>query len=231
MATEFGKRLRQAREHALLTQLQLARQVGISQSTLAAAEATGHGSRVTAQLAKALNVNPHWLATGDGPQTAPLKATEEDSVGYRPDPIQLIDNPDFPAVRRVHLRLSAGASGYAVDFADDDDAPIVFRREWFRSRGLDPTKLIAVRVINGSMEPGLWHGDTVIINTADTLPRDGEVFAINFEGEMVIKRLVRDAGQWWLSSDNPDKARYPNKRCTDSVTLIGRIVHKQSEKI
>jgi hypothetical protein len=42
---------------------------------------------------------------------------------------------------------------------------------------------------------------------------------------------VRDTGQWWLTSDNPDQRRYPRKACDDSVVLLGRIVHKQSEHI
>lgn len=145
--------------------------------------------------------------------------------------VPIDDNPEFPAIRRVRFKLSAGASGFAIDFLDDDDAPIVFRREWFAARGLTPAALFAVRVYNGSMQPGLWEGDTVVVNTADTTPRDGEVFAVNFEGELVIKRLIRDEGRWWLKSDNPDQTRYPRKAVDEHVHLVGRIVHKQSEHI
>lgn len=60
---------------------------------------------------------------------------------------------------------------------------------------------------------------------------DGDVFAANYEGELVIKRLVRDAGQWWRCSDNPDPMRYPRKVCGKSVLLIGRVVHKRSEHV
>jgi phage repressor protein C with HTH and peptisase S24 domain len=82
------------------------------------------------------------------------------------------------------------------------------------------------------MEPSLHEGDTVVINTADTTPKDGEVFALNYEGESVIKRLVRDAGDWWLASDNADKRAYPNKRWVDGLSfIVGRVVHKQSERI
>jgi phage repressor protein C with HTH and peptisase S24 domain len=60
---------------------------------------------------------------------------------------------------------------------------------------------------------------------------DGEVFAANYDGELVVKRLVRDAGEWWLSSDNRDERRYPRKRCDEHTFILGRIVHKQSERI
>lgn len=145
--------------------------------------------------------------------------------------IDLDGNPAYPAVRRVHFKLSAGASGFGVEYQGEDDAPIVFRREWFDRNGYRPDRLFAVRVANGSMEPKLHDGDTVVVNTADTTPVDGVVFAVNYEGELVIKRLVRDAGRWWLSSDNPDKALYPRKVCDAASVILGRIVHKQSEQI
>lgn len=146
-------------------------------------------------------------------------------------PIDLENNPDYPAIRRVNFKLSAGASGFAIEYDQDFGAPIVFQRQWYEQRGLVPAKLFAVKVANGSMEPGLTHGDTVVVNTEQTTPRDGRVFAVNYEGELVIKRLVRDAGQWWLSSDNPDQHRYPRKVCDEHCLLIGEIVHKQSERI
>lgn len=145
--------------------------------------------------------------------------------------INLENNPDYPAIRRVTFRLSAGASGFGIQYRDEQGAPIVFQRQWYESRGLRPEKLFAVGVSNGSMEPGLYHGDTVVVNTESVTPKDGVVFAVNYEGEMVIKRLIRDAGQWWLSSDNPDQHRYPRKVCHENCHLIGEVVHKQSERI
>jgi phage repressor protein C with HTH and peptisase S24 domain len=81
------------------------------------------------------------------------------------------------------------------------------------------------------MEPALWDGDLVVINTADTSPHDGDAFAMNYEGELVIKRLRRDAGEWWATSDNADQRRFAPKRCTEDVKIIGRVVYKQSERI
>lgn len=162
----------------------------------------------------------------DSEQNQPLALIEPARAA-----INLIDNPDFPAIRRVNIKLSAGASGFGIDYIEEDEAPIVFQRKWFERSGYIPAKLLAVRVANGSMEPGLYDGDTVVINTADDTPKDGEVFAVNYEGELVIKRMVRDAGQWWLASDNPDQRRYPRKVCGEGVYCLGRVVHKQSERI
>lgn len=180
--------------------------------------------------AYALKYSPRWLAEGVGPMLAAEEPGSETSA-TGPVPISLENNPEYPAVRRVIFKLSAGASGFGVEYSDEEGPPIVFRRDWYDRNGYRPEKLLAVRVSNGSMEPGLYDGDTVIVNTDAAEPVDGAVFAVNYEGEMVVKRLVRDAGQWWLSSDNPDQRRYPRKVCDEHCQLLGRIVHKQSERI
>jgi phage repressor protein C with HTH and peptisase S24 domain len=43
--------------------------------------------------------------------------------------------------------------------------------------------------------------------------------------------MKRDAGQWFLSSDNANKTRYPDKLCDEHAQLIGRVIYKQSERI
>lgn len=66
MTTEFGKRVKAARKNAGLSQIALAREVGISQGTLSEMESMGHASTVTAQIASVCRVDANWLATGDG---------------------------------------------------------------------------------------------------------------------------------------------------------------------
>lgn len=142
------------------------------------------------------------------------------------------DHPDLVKIRKVKLRLSAGIAGFAIDEEIEDDTGINFHRNWLDRRGFYREKLIALEVKGQSMEPGLYDGDTVVVNTADTKPKDGEVFAVNYEGEAVIKRMVRDFGFWFLSSDNPDQRRFPKKQCAgDMCIVIGRVVHKQSDHI
>lgn len=215
----IAERLVAAREAAGMTQEAVAKAAGVSQGTIGNIEAgLRENPRELLAIASAVKVSPQWLKSGKG---------EREPAGA----VSIDQNPDLPSIRRVKFKLSAGASGFGVEYLDDDDEPIVFRRAWFESRGLNPSKLFAVRISNGSMQPGLWEDDTVVVNTADNAPKDGEVFAANYEGELVIKRLVRDEGRWWLKSDNPDQGRYPRKACDENVMLLGIIVHKQSERI
>jgi hypothetical protein len=166
-----------------------------------------------------LRCNPYWLFGGKG------KIDADGSV------IDLESHPDLSPVKRVSIHLSAGIDGYEIQFHEEEAPPVFFRRDWMRQHGYKADRLVAVRVKGQSMETGLWAGDLVVINLDDVEPKDGEVFAVNYEGQDVIKRLSRDAGDWWLTSDNADQRRYPKKLCTQDVKIIGRVVYKQSEVI
>lgn len=72
----------------------------------------------------------------------------------------------------------------------------------------------------------------MVVNTADTAKMDGAVYAFNYEGEAVIKRLTRDAGQWWLTSDNPDQRKYHRKLCKGAdCIIVGRVVRRESDRL
>jgi transcriptional regulator with XRE-family HTH domain len=63
----YSQRLVAAREHAGLTQKQLAAEVQVPLSTLAEAETKGkRASSYTPKVAQICRVNPLWLATGEG---------------------------------------------------------------------------------------------------------------------------------------------------------------------
>jgi hypothetical protein len=205
---------------------QVARESGTPKSHFSAltAGARGIGDTLAAKLEAIYNKPTGWF-------DLPIPEGSYIDDGSTPAPIDLENNPEYPAIRRVEFKLSAGASGFGVEYRDNDGAPIVFQRKWYSDNGFEPGHLFAVRVANGSMEPGLYDGDTVVVNTKSTNPKDGIVFAVNYEGEMVIKRLIRDGGQWWLSSDNPNQQRYPRKLCDEHSRLIGEVVHKQSMHI
>ena len=170
-------------------------------------------------------VSAQWISTGIEPKWLALQP----SISAKE--IDLENNPDFPSIRRVKFKLSAGASGFAVQYSEELGPPLTFPKEWYEKHGYKPDDLFATIVANGSMEPGLYDGDTVVVNTNQVNPKDGRVFAVNYEGELVIKRMIRDDGDWWLSSDNPDQRRYPRKRCHEGVHMVGEIIHKQSERI
>jgi len=187
------------------------------------------------KLAKKFGLNAMWISKGVGPMKDLSPSSNSNGNSLLPESapqlINLSEHPDLQEVPRVKFKLSAGVSGYAIDPEDGNGKPVFFRRDWFELNGYRPDKLFAVRVSGASMEPALWDGDLVVINTGDVELADGEAFALNYEGELCIKRLRRDAGEWWAASDNADQRRFAPKRCTEDVKVIGRVVYKQSERI
>lgn len=139
---------------------------------------------------------------------------------------------DYVQVHYGSFKLSAGVVGFAIDYEEEQLKPLYYRKDWLQSEGLKVTSLTARKITGESMCPGLCDGDVVLVDTSKQTPIDGKVFAVNYEGEMVIKRMMRDQGQWWLTSDNPNKTLYPNKLCAGEMCIIiGQIVHKQSTNI
>lgn len=98
MATEYGTRLRQAREYANLTQVELGRRTGIAQTTISTAERLGNGSSDTSVYAKACGVDAHWLATGEGDMV-----NGPHIYGSREEEIHVILNNDEPQNRSARL--------------------------------------------------------------------------------------------------------------------------------
>lgn len=70
MKSDFGQRLFDARKHAALTQMELAKAVGVTQSNLSELEKKGAGSALTPALAKRCGVSTQWLAYGSGDMLA-----------------------------------------------------------------------------------------------------------------------------------------------------------------
>jgi phage repressor protein C with HTH and peptisase S24 domain len=124
----------------------------------------------------------------------------------------------FVQVPMVKLRLSAGVTGFQTEPEYQDGGTVGMRRDWVERKRLNPAKLIAILVKGESMEPTLYE--------------DGEVFAVNYNGEPVVKRMQKDGGRWWLGSDNPDQRTYYRRACEgDSCLVIGRVVRKESDRI
>lgn len=224
------------RDGADLTQTDLAHKAGVSQGAIGHLESgrTGTSRSITA-IARALEVNPAWLVDGKG---HPFDGTAlaAPPAGTIAGAMRVVaaerDDPDLMHIRKVQLRVSAGVTGFRTDAEFEDGGTLALDPRWIAAKKLKPQQLIAITVKGDSMEPGLYDGDVVVINTADTKHADGGVFVFNYEGEVVIKRLSRDIGEWWLSSDNPDQRKFHRKLCrAGECIVVGRVVRKESDRI
>lgn len=215
-------------------QAELARELNVLEQNITNWKSRGVPKNIILHLSEKWKIRASWFTSGIGNMSDENVNNEYANADDKlvAQPIDLENNPNYPAIRKVNLKLSAGIVGFSIDYDLEDKTPVVMRKEWFEKRGYNSTKLLAIKTKGDSMIPGINDGDTVVINTDDTQPKDGDVFAVNYEGELLIKRLIRDSGVWWLCSDNPDQRRHPRKKCEgDMCIIIGKIVHKQSEII
>lgn len=184
------------------------------------------------RLAAACDVSFQWLLDGTGPKSVRERNAfvHGEMVDFKP--VADASDERFVQIRKVTLRLSAGIMGFKTEESDDDGETVSINTRWLEKRGYRKENLIATDIKGQSMEPTLFDGDTVVINMADKTPVDGAVFAVNYEGEAVVKRMARDAGDWWLTSDNMDQRRFPRKVCRGiECIVVGRVIQKLSEQI
>jgi len=142
------------------------------------------------------------------------------------------DDPSMTQIMKVKLKVQAGITGFQVEPEHYDGETQGVPTRWIEKEGLHREALLALVVRGESMEPGLYDGDTIVVNTADNQLVSGAVYVVNYEGEPVVKRMLRDAGQWWLASDNPDQRKYHRQLCKGALCIvIGRVIRKESTHI
>lgn len=183
-----------------------------------------------AALAEIVKTTPSFLQYGrdsfvdEGLSVTPARRSTDKAVPG--------DLPGMVSIPKVEFKLQAGIHNVPIEPLQGEGSTISMPKRIIAQRGYNLKALVAIDVRGQSMEPSLYEGDTVVINRDDKEPRDGDVYAINYDGEAIIKRLQRDIGFWWLTSDNTDERRYPKKKCDGEMCLIiGKVVWKQSERI
>jgi len=150
-----------------------------------------------------------------------------------PASIEAANDPDYIAIRKMQIKISAGVAGYSIDPEEDQGGGglVFLPRSWVELRHFSAHALFATSTRGMSMFPRVHEGDTIVVNTADSRQRHGEVFAVNHEGEFTIKRLQRRVNHWWLYSDNPDQTSFPPVMCTERTQMIGKVVLLQAEEL
>lgn len=192
----FGERLKAARKAHGITQAELAKLAGISQTTIADIErGRNKGSTEVLKLAKSLEVSPDWLATGKGTRELSNVASAPDVRGYVP----------------LISWVQAGEYSEVIDRADlGDDFELV---------PITAPKLrhtFALAVTGDSMSPDFPEGMRLIVEP-DLEYQAGDYVIAKNGGEATFKQLVRDGGDWYLKPINP---QYPTKPLGES-RIIG----------
>lgn len=222
----FSERVRLRRLELGLTQGEVAKRAGVKQPTIALFESGRNKStNAVVALAEALQCNALWLEQGKGPMTGspaslrPLQSRENETE---------LDPDIYIFIPSLDIKPSSGTGNivWEVDYKGPQQA---FRREWAVRVGIDP-KCTATIVADGNgMEPRVLDGDSLVVDYCQTHVSEGKVYALAIEGEVFVKRIHKEiGGAFRISSDNPDKSKYPDKfipaELTDQVQIIGRVI-------
>ncbi|OZI39534.1 peptidase s24-like family protein [Bordetella genomosp. 1] len=125
------------------------------------------------------------------------------------------------------VRLAAG-DGIEND-SELQTGVIQFRRSFLRSVGADGGRGVVVYAKGDSMEPVIRDGAALLVVPNENLTlRDlagGGIFAINYDGKMLVKSVAKDrlTQRWVARSINP---AYPDILLEDGVPvrILGQVV-------
>lgn len=146
----------------------------------------------------------------------------------------MIDGADYAHIP-LHDALLAAGAGYDNSAGQVVDH-IAFRRDWLERLGVTASGVRLARVQSDSMQPTMWAGDLLMIDTTKTEPmirrRDGAdqrrspIYALIDGGDARVKRVERpSADTMFLISDNPDFAPELRQGCDiQTIKIVGKVV-------
>lgn len=216
---EFKDRLKAARKHAGLNQTELASRSGMTQTSISDLErGKSQSSSFVAQIAQVCGVSPMWLASGEG-SMLPQK-TAEPAPGSPSE-------KDYALIPQYTAKGSAG-NGHLNEHVEIKGG-LAFKRDWLSRLGVKEHRCSVIYAHGSSMEPSIFDGEVVLIDHDDTEPRDAKVYVLQRpDGEIIIKRLIKQMAGWVIRSDNEDKRRYPDEPISadslQQIEVVGRVV-------
>ena len=165
---------------------------------------------VALKFAKGLNIS----VADFSPRLAKEMAKIADAVPNEED--------EFLPVNMLNVELSAGGGASGVEVVESVGA-LHFKRSYMSQQGINGHNSAIVSVRGESMEPTITNGAVVLINQNDTSPKNGNIYALILDGELIIKRLFFDAekDKWIARSDNK---KFDDRELNNSAIILGRAI-------
>lgn len=203
----FGARLQEAIERDGRSQAQIARDADVSERTLIRwgrqdeppSMKRSDSRKNLEAIAKALGVKGEWLLTGEGPMREET-LVQEGQTDYEA-------KPGENGLMYVPLATIRGSAGDGEEPFDRivERYQAYDRAQLRRDTGVDPHRLIMLRVIGNSMKPTLRAGDRVLVARYEGEPIVGEaiyVFHRHTRGVVIKRAYWTEEGDLLLRSDN-----------------------------
>lgn len=211
-----AERIKAAIARTGLSQADIARKLGISPQSVSGWVKDGKISKENAVALAALAGVDVADVIGKSRFGIPVYATKIEEDGAEDGDV---------TVEVADISLSAGDGQDAPAFVETKYRH-TFRADWLRAQGIrNPDSVKRCAVSGRSMEPVLFDGDMVTINTEDKRVVDDQVYALVLGRSLKVKRLAwsRD-GALLVKSDNKDwdtEIVPPSE--LNQVHIIGRV--------
>lgn len=113
-----------------------------------------------------------------------------------------------------------------------EDTQLRFRHEKYpvaasllAEQGLAATQIVAAMALHRSMEPTIQKGDVVLIDASSTQLMADEIFALQMDEVVMIRRVRLSESVVTLAPDNPDHSQYFDIQLPRqaNIHVIGRV--------
>jgi phage repressor protein C with HTH and peptisase S24 domain len=199
-----------------LSQSELARRVGLAQSSIhALINRNKVGSKHIHVIARELHTTPAYLS-GE---------TDDPEAGYVPAPTaeQIAQHLGMRLIPEIGLDFALGGGAFVDGHVETSMVP--FRSDWLdRLTRYGPSDVFLTRGDGDSMMPTILDEDDVLVNRADNLiTRQDRIWALAYGDLATIKRVRRTAqGSFLLMSDNT--AVSPIEATEEEIHVVGRVI-------
>lgn len=227
---KLADRVNERMESLGLTQEDVAKMIGISQAAvwkITSGETTN--PRCIVKLAKALKVTSEWLENGDNKIQEDKPNYINRDANYVLGSFEVWDNStplrddevELPFFREVEL--SAGSGRYEV--IENHGCKLRFSKSTLKRKGIDAKHAACVTVSGDSMHPVMPDGCVIGIDTANTVIKNGDIYAIDHHGELRVKVLYRLVGGGLRIKSYNDE--YPDEMYSQeevsNIKVLGRM--------
>jgi len=192
--------------------------------------------RFILELAKALKTTPDYILDGklESYHALSIQKLRDDIINENQaeylghvdawDSKTPLDEDEVEVPYYMDVELAAGTGSDVI--TEIPGYKLRFSKSTLRRCNVDAASAACVKVSGNSMEPRLFDGDVVGVNTADKSVVDGKTYAINHDGMLRVKRLYRlPSGGLRVNSIN--SAEHPDESYTaeerQAIQIIGKV--------
>lgn len=222
----FGERLSEERKRIGLNQKDFSSIAGVTKTSQVNYESGERSPNVNyLQAIESTGVDINYILTGNrankiaSDSVKTINQMQEQKKSYHFDESW----GQFALVPFYDVEASAGW-GSLVD-QELKIGEMAFRKDWLKARGLKPSHCALIKARGDSMEPTIYDGDVLLVDTQANTIKDDAIYIVHADHHLIIKRVQQALdGSLIIISDN---SRYENQTIgadmAEKVKVAGRV--------